>query len=84
MASTKTIAAKDMPGRKISEERISVLCCANADGFEKFQLLISGTLWKPRTLKNRSDGKTGLTYYANKKAWMTQILLNIWLLRFDA
>lgn len=84
MAPTTTVAAAKLAGRKKEKERISVLACANAEGSEKFELMIIGKSRKPRAFKKRTGSELGFDYHANKKAWMTQTLFFEWLKRFDA
>lgn len=83
MAPDRTVSAHRPQGRKKSKDRITVLVCANADGSDKFELMFIGSSLQPRAFKKRSGKDYGLDYYANKKAWMTGDLFNMWLHRFD-
>lgn len=57
-------------GGKLSEERLTILCCANMTGSEKRKLMVIGKSQKPRCFKNVRN-MPNVNYYANKKAWMT-------------
>lgn len=69
-------------GGKLSKQRITVLLLANADGSEKFPLLVIGKAKKPRCFKNIK--KLPTKYEANTKAWMTSTFFQNQLLAFDA
>ena len=49
------IHEKNIPGRKVAKDRISVLACANADGSHRLLPMVVGKLKKPRALKNLSE-----------------------------
>lgn len=77
-----TYAFKDenTKGCKLAKDRISVLCCASLTG-KKEPLLVIGKSVKPRCFKNVNE--LPLPYLSNAKAWMTSILFNQWLRRWD-
>lgn len=52
-------------GRKASEDHISVLVCANADGTEKVELMFMGTAWKAKAF-HKTGHEYGPNYHANK------------------
>ena len=62
-------------GVKKAKDRISVMLCANADGSHKLRPLIIGKRWKPRCFK-QFNHKLYCDYYANKKAWMVNDILD--------
>ncbi|KMZ74308.1 hypothetical protein ZOSMA_13167G00010, partial [Zostera marina] len=70
----KTLAFKGerCAGGKKSKERVTVLIGSNASGTEKLSLFVIGKSAKPRCFKN---AKLPVKYEANKKAWMTVIIL---------
>ena len=62
-------------GVKKPKDRISVMLCSNADGSDKLKPLIIGKTWKPRCFK-QFNPKLYCDYYANKKAWMVNGILD--------
>jgi hypothetical protein len=56
-------------GGKMSNERVTVLVCANLDGSEKRKLLVMGKSKHPRCFKNIKH--LPVKYTHNRKAWMT-------------
>ncbi|KAL4083933.1 hypothetical protein QTP88_029249 [Uroleucon formosanum] len=68
-------------GGKASKQRITALFCCNKSGTEKRKILIIGKSAKPRCFKNCKS--LPCIYKFNKKAWMTQIIFNDWLIDFD-
>ncbi|XP_025198312.1 tigger transposable element-derived protein 6-like [Melanaphis sacchari] len=67
-------------GCKISKERITVLCCASMSG-KKQKLLVIGKSKNPRCFK--SVKCLPVDYYANTNAWMTSVIFNEWLIKWD-
>lgn len=84
MAPVKTVAEKRMPGCRKDKELISVLACAKEYGSEKILLMCIGTACKPRFFNRETGSELALDYFANRKSWMTFILFQEWLCRFDA
>lgn len=77
---TKTLASakeKRAPGYKISKDRITVLCCANATGEDKLPLAVIGKSKSPRALKNLMN-TLPVTYYNHPTAWITRDLFKKW------
>ena len=75
----KTLATadeKDPTGVKDSKERITIMACSNAAGTHKTKLFVFGKSAKPRAFKQVKVFP--VIYRSNKKAWMTQILMNEW------
>jgi len=68
-------------GGKASKQRITALFCCNKSETEKQKILIIGKSAKPRCFKNCKS--LPCIYKFNKKAWMTQIIFNDWLIDFD-
>jgi hypothetical protein len=62
-----------------SKERVTVFCCANMKG-EKRDLVI-GKSKNPRCF----NGVRSLLvyYYSNENAWMTSVIFNDWLVKWD-
>jgi hypothetical protein len=53
------------------KERLTVLLCTNSDGSDKRVPIVIRKSSKPQCFKNVK--KLSVTYYANSKAWMTEI-----------
>lgn len=68
-------------GGKICKDRLTILCCSNADGSHKLPLYVIGKSKKPRCLRHVKSLPT--TYRANNNAWMTSALFKEWLLDFN-
>ncbi|GBO27638.1 Tigger transposable element-derived protein 6 [Araneus ventricosus] len=66
---TLDIKSDTCHGGKKSKVRLTVLLCANADGFEKLFPLIIGKSKKSRCFKNVKALPT--KHLSNKKSWMT-------------
>jgi len=60
---------------------MTLLLAANMDGIEKLEPFVIGKSQKPRCFKNVK--KLTVIFKANKNAWMTSILWNIWLQSID-
>lgn len=66
---------------KMSKERVTVLVGANMSGSEKLPLLVIGKSTKPRCFKN---AKVPIDYTVNAKAWMTAMVFEEWLKKWNA
>lgn len=76
---TKTLASekeKRAPGYKISKDRITVLCCANASGDCRLPLAVVGKAKSPRSLKNIKN--LPVTYFNHNSAWITRDIFREW------
>jgi len=71
-----TAEEKNPTGIKDSKERITILACGNAAGTHKNKLFVIGKSAKPRAFKGVKVFP--VIYRANKRAWMTQTLMNDW------
>ena len=82
---TKTLAASGdgAKGTKVSKDRLTILFACSATG-EKLQPLLIGKSANPRALKNVQRNRLGVTYVANKKAWMTSAIFTDWLHKINA
>lgn len=78
---TLTLKGESCKGGAKSKQRLTALFCCNATGTEKLKPLVIGKSLKPRCFKNVQS--LPCHYRANKKAWMTQILFNEWLVELD-
>lgn len=81
---TKSFSLKgqNCAGGKMSKERISILLCVFADGTIEKPLVI-GKAQKPRCFKQIDTNLLPVHWYANKKAWMTTIIMQDWLIKLN-
>jgi hypothetical protein len=63
-----SLATRQLEGRKQNKERITIIVCYNADGFDKLPLWIIGKSFHPRCLKNINIDNLDCKYHANKSA----------------
>lgn len=75
---TLTLKKDKCVGGKQPKERLTILMCAFADGSLEKPLVIGKSL-KPRCFKNLDVHNLPVIWRANKKAWMTSILMDEWL-----
>ncbi|KAG0417960.1 hypothetical protein HPB47_005236 [Ixodes persulcatus] len=78
---TLAMRGESCSGRKVSEERVTVLFCANTDGSDKWRLFIIGKSKRPCCFKKQEC--LPVVYTANGKAWVTQQFFASWLKRFS-
>ena len=77
LADKKSLGVK---GRKV---RLTYAFTSNADGSEKLPAMIIGKAKKPRAFQNKTGAQLGFYYRNNAKAWMTAVLYQEWLQRWD-
>ena len=77
-------AYEQLSGSKKAMDRITVLCCANMTGKDKVKLLVIRKNKKPRCFKGVCMDTLPVTYGANKNAWMTSVLFEEWITKWDA
>lgn len=65
-------------GFKISKDRITVLCCANATGTHKLKLAVIGKSKNPRAFKNFNRKLLPVDYYSQSSAWVDRIIFADW------
>lgn len=78
---SKTLAAeseKSAAGHKVSKDRITIMCAANATGSHKLDLLVIGKAKKPRSFKGTRAVNMPVSYYNSKKGWMTRDIFSEW------
>ena len=83
MQASRFLATKQLEGKKVDKQRLTVVACTNATGSEKLPLWIIGKFARPRCFKNVNMESLGCEYRANTKAWMTATLFNDWLRWFS-
>ncbi|XP_037360093.1 jerky protein homolog-like [Talpa occidentalis] len=65
-------------GRAWAEERVTVLCCANATGLHKLKLCVVGKARKPRSFKAADTANLPVSYFSQKGAWMDLSIFRQW------
>ena len=75
---------KKLSVSKKAMERITVLCCSNLTGSDKYKFLVIGKSLRPHCFKNVNVDNLPVTYRANKKAWMTSKIFTEWLAACDS
>ncbi|XP_036598361.1 jerky protein homolog-like [Trichosurus vulpecula] len=78
---TRTSAVKGKftaSGRKLIEERVTVMCCANATGLHKLKLCVVGKAKKPRSFKGTDTSNLPVSYFSQKGAWMDLSIFRQW------
>ena len=65
-------------------ERISIGVCCNASGNDKLKLLLISKVKRPRCFGKVFDPNNIVHYYNNEKAWMTTIIFEDWLKKWNA
>ncbi|GBM72535.1 Tigger transposable element-derived protein 6 [Araneus ventricosus] len=66
---------------KIPKERLTISFCVSAAG-EKEKPLVIWRCQGPRCFKGKDLNHLGVSWYANKKAWMTSSIFEEWLVNF--
>ena len=81
--SKKTLSFKGqiVKGRKESKQRLTILFCANMTGTDKRKMLVIGHFLNPRCMGK--GVRRPCPYQANKKAWMTSLIFEDYLRRWD-
>ena len=75
------LKSEKIVGGKMPKDRLTVLCCSNADGSHKIPLFIVGKAKKPRCF--RGVKSLPVKYEANSNARMTASLFYNWIVSFD-
>uniref|UniRef100_A0A8C3VQD3 JRK like n=1 Tax=Catagonus wagneri TaxID=51154 RepID=A0A8C3VQD3_9CETA len=67
-----------VPGHKSIEERVTVMCCANATGLHKLKLCVVGKAKKPHSFKSTDTSNLPVSYFSQKGAWMDLSIFRQW------
>ena len=78
-----TLATGPVSGKKKQKERITVALCANATGTDKLVPLVIGKSAHPRCFGKTFNPSVYVKYTSNKKAWMTGVVFQDWLNKFN-
>src|SRR4051812_10660570 len=76
------LSPRARPGRKKDKNRISVICCCNFLGSQRFPLWIVGRAARPYALRNVNIEALDIQWRPNAKAWMNTVLIKDWLQAF--
>ena len=79
---TKTFVIRDekkVSGRRLLNERITLMVCSNGAGSHKLKLLVVGQSKNPRAFKNTKIENLPVVYMNQSQAWMTQEICIDWL-----
>ncbi|GBN13468.1 Tigger transposable element-derived protein 6 [Araneus ventricosus] len=74
--------SEEARGGKIPKERLTISFCVSAAG-EKEKPLVIWRCQRPRCFKGKDLNRLGVSWYANKKAWMTSSIFEECLVNFD-
>lgn len=74
---------KPTSGVKGNKKRITYAFTANADGSEKLCPFIIGKSARSRAFQRKTGKQLGFYYRSNAKAWMTTVLYQEWLRKWD-
>ncbi|KAI7960756.1 hypothetical protein MJO28_001245 [Puccinia striiformis f. sp. tritici] len=83
MPPDRGLAKEHGSGLKGNKVRITIAVTANSDGSEKLPLLIIGKYAKPRAFQKKTGGQLGFEYYNNSRAWMTSVIFEDWIIKFN-
>ncbi|KAI6651320.1 Tigger transposable element-derived protein 6-like [Oopsacas minuta] len=75
---------QQLSGSKKAMDRVTILCCANMSSNDKVKLLVIGKSKKPRCFKDIDMDTLPISYRANKNVWMTSLLFEEWITRWDS
>ncbi|GBM94269.1 Tigger transposable element-derived protein 6 [Araneus ventricosus] len=74
--------SEEARGGKIPQERLTISFCVRAAG-EKEKPLVIWRCQRPRCFKGKDLNRFGVSWYTNKKAWITSSIFEEWLVNFD-
>lgn len=74
---------KQCRGGKMAKERLSLAFCCSAVG-EKFKPLVIWKSLNPRCFQGQNVKGLGVYWEANRKAWMTTVIFEQWLRKFNS
>ena len=83
MQPSKSLATKEILGKKKDKERVTVALCCNLDGSDKIYLVVIGRSKNPRCFKGVNIAALRFKYYSNESAWMTSNVFCDWLKYFN-
>ena len=78
---THAVKGETCSGGKKSKERVTLLVCTNMTGTQKRPLLVIGKFQRPRCFSGVANLPT--EYKGNKNAWMTSVVFEEWLRKWD-
>lgn len=72
-----TIAEHALSGREKDKTGLMYLACANADGSERFPIMVIGKAERPSCFKKNYGHQLGFDYWNNGMAWMITVLFRM-------
>ena len=78
-----TLTTGAVRGMKKCKDRLTVALCSNADGSHKCKPLVIGKSKRPQCFGTHFDPNVYVTYVNNTKAWMTGVIFQEWLQKFN-
>ena len=78
-----TLATGLVSGKNKQKEKITVALCANATGTDKLVPLVIGKSAHQRCFGKTFNPSVYVKYTSNKKAWMTGVVFQDWLNKFN-
>jgi hypothetical protein len=76
------LSTRARPGRKKDKTRISIVCCCNFDGSQRFALWAIGKAARPHALRGVNLEALDIQWRSNSKAWMNTDIMKGWLKAF--
>lgn len=80
---TLTVKGDQCKGGKMAKQRLTIGLCASLCG-EKEEPLVIHTANRPRCFKNNDISLLGVSWHANKNAWMTCDIFRSWLNKLNS
>lgn len=83
MPPNRGLATHATAGVKGAKARLTIVCVANADGSDKCHLTFIGWWESPQCFNKKSPSELGIDYYYNKTSWMTSVIFEMWITKWD-
>jgi hypothetical protein len=79
---TYSLKGEKCSGGKLAKERLSILHCVNTAG-EREKLLVIGRAARPRAFQRINLNTLPVSWYSNRKSWMTADIMSDYLVKWD-
>ena len=83
MCSDCGLTKETTSGHKVVKKQITYSMCGNTDGSDILQPFVIGKPAKPQAFKGKAGAQLSFHYHNNAKAWMTSILFEEWLEKWN-
>ena len=83
MCSDCGLTKETTSGHKVVKKQITYSMCGNTDGSDILQPFVIGKPAKPQAFKGKTGAQLSFHYHNNGKAWMTSILFEEWLEKWN-